>query len=126
MPVTSRRGFLIWLAAALAAGGARAQTTTEDGLKATVVEMVDGAAAAIARVGLTQATRFTPPETWVRPESGLYVFVFDRKGVLRLHPEARVIGASIRATLDAEGTPFIERILAALFEGDGKVWTEYL
>lgn len=122
----NRRTFLATLGACLFTGPTFAAAVTEDQLKANVTEMVDGAASAIEHVGLMQATRFTAPETWVRPESGLYVFVFDTKGVLRLHPQQNVIGAQIRGSLDAEGTPFIERILAALSKGDGQVWTEYL
>lgn len=122
----NRRIFLAALGACLITGPAFAAAVTDEQLKASVTEMVDGAASAIERVGLMQATRFTAPETWVRPESGLYIFVFDSKGVLRLHPQENVIGAQIRGTLDAEGKPFIERILAALSESDGQVWTEYL
>jgi signal transduction histidine kinase len=124
MEAMNRRTFLTAMGACLVARPAVAEG--EDKLKTNVTEMVDGAASAIEHVGLLQATRFTAPETWVRPESGLYVFVFDTKGVLHLHPQQNVIGAQIRGSLDAEGTPFIERILAALSEGDGQVWTEFL
>jgi hypothetical protein len=126
MESVNRRAFLAALGACFITGPAFAAAVTADQLRAAVTEMVDGAASTIERIGLMQATHFIAPETWIRPESGLYIFVFDSKGVLRLHPQENVIGAQIRGTLDAEGTPFIERILADLSEGDGEVWTEYM
>jgi len=122
---TERRTFLYFIATGLAApwvGKAGAANSEER----IVVEMVEQAAKAIAVHGLGKAYGNTPKSVWSRANGGLYVFVFDRLGILHHHPQDRMIGHNIGQTRDVRGEPFIAKILNSLAPPRETVWTEYL
>ncbi len=121
----NRRAFLLSLGASyiLAIIGAKAHSLD---LEASVVGMVEKAAKSVENLGLGEAVKSTPTETWIRKESGLYIFVIDGDGFLLLHPDKRMIGINIRGSRDVQGVSFIRRILKALKKPGASFWSEYM
>lgn len=126
-PRLSRRRFCLAAAAACPAvvGAARVRAGKDD--RAAVVAMVDAAVAAIAAHGFPAAVHDTPPDTWFRPMTGLYVFVLGPDGTLYLHPDRAMEGRNVAATRDADGKPFIRDIIAATLAAPKRgAWTDYV
>jgi len=121
----NRRLFATTFAALLACASTKTVFAQTGIAEDAVVQMVERAASAIAEHGLQEATRHTPPDTWVRNDLGLYVFVIDSKGTLHLHPQERMIGRNIRRTRDVSGERFIEKILYLAGKSGDTAWTEY-
>ncbi len=122
----SRRKFTAVLIALLACASTKTTFAQTGIAEDAVVEMVERAAKAIAENGLKDATRYAPSGTWVREDFGLYVFVFDNKGTLLLHPQEHMIGINIAKTRDVNGEKFIAKILYLTKKHGGTTWTEYL
>lgn len=91
-----------------------------------VVDMVEVASRLIKDQGLDDAIANSTKETWDKLDKGLYIFVMNDRGVLQMHPQVQMIGTNILRTRDANGEPFIDRIIRALAATEETVWTEYL
>lgn len=125
----SRRTVCTLLGAGMVSGlGLRPGGLSADGTdRDAVMQMVDAAAAAISAYGFPAAVSKAPPNTWVRSSTGLYVFLIDAEGTLYLHPDTRMEGRNVAATVDTKGTPFIREIIRAAQAAPGKgVWTQYV
>jgi Single Cache domain 2 len=97
----------------------------EDPRKA-VVEMVEGACAALAAYGFPRGIGRSAPDTWSRLDSGLYVFLIDRDGNLLLHPDGQMEGRNVAGARDARGEPFMAHILAISAARPEGGWVSYL
>ena len=123
---TRRRAVLAMLGATAvvrpAPGFAARATAGRD----AVVEMVDAAAAALARDGFPRALSRSDQAIWSRPDARLYVFLMDPSGTLLLHPDKRAEGRNVINTADVRGRFFIREIIAACAGHPDGVWTSYV
>ncbi len=110
------------------AGGALAPVVGYAGdlQRSIVIDMVDQAASAIRAHGFPGALRHTEMSVWRRTPSGLYVFVIDRDGVLQLHPDKKVEGASVLGSTDPSGKKFIRDIIARTATTPDGIWSDYV
>jgi len=120
-----RRSVLLFIGSGLAYMTTGNVNALASGYDATVQEMVENAVSLIEKKGLKDAITHSPSGTWVKSDSGLYIFVMGTTGTLYLHPQEQVIGANIRRTRDVDGSPFIEHILQALVRSGDSIWSEY-
>lgn len=97
-----------------------------DPQRSIVMDMVDQAADAIQTHGFPDALRHTETSVWRCAPSGLYVFVIDRQGVLHLHPDQKMEGASVLGSTDPSGKKFIRDIIARTAITPDGVWSDYV
>jgi hypothetical protein len=128
--MTTARHRLALLTVAFVVFFATAVTATEPscnraGTPAEAQALAENAASHLTAVGLRQGfTDFLTPGAGFLPHD-LYVFVFDRDGIMLLNARfPGLIGSNIANARDANGRPFL---LQAMREADeqGSAWAEY-
>lgn len=90
-----------------------------------VMELADKAAVAIQHYGFPKALSAANAVEWVRPVTGVYIFIIDNSGVLLLHPNQAMEGANIVRSKDRNGVSFIRDILYAVPKSGDRAWTGY-
>ncbi len=80
--------------------------------------MVNDAIHAIAENGWPGALAAVPPETWVRLEEDLYVFVMNTRGEIVFHPNRAAIGVNVAGARDRDGYAYMHDLMKQL-ESEG-------
>lgn len=76
--------------------------------------MVNDAVHAIVENGWPGALTAVPPETWIRLEEDLYVFVMDKNGTIVFHPNRMAIGVNIAGAQDQDGYAYMRDLMNQL------------
>lgn len=85
----------------------------QDGLSAAK-GMVDNAVAAIEENGWPGALTAVPPETWMRLDEDLYVFIMNADGVIVFHPNRGAIGINVSRARDIDGYAYMHDLMSQL------------
>lgn len=104
---------LVSLTVLVVLAGLQGKASAEDGL-ADAKAMVNDAVHAIVENGWPGALTSAPPETWLRLEEDLYVFVMNTDGVIVFHPDRAAIGVNVSSARDINGNAYMQDLMGQL------------
>jgi len=87
--------------------------------------MVEDAVHAIAENGWPGALAVVPPETWMRLEEDLYVFVMNTRGEIVFHPNRAAIGVNVAGARDTDGYAYMQDLMKQLDSEGSEGLVEY-
>ncbi|WP_425406376.1 cache domain-containing protein [Hwanghaeella sp.] len=99
-------------------------SAAQDGLD-DARKMVNGAVEAIVESGWPGALVAVPPETWIRLEEDLYVFIMNTRGDIVFHPNRGAIGVNVSGATDVDGYAYMQDLMGQLASDGATGVVEY-